>query len=369
MKAKGVADLLTANAEVRDFEGGDAIIIYPTSKGKELIIRMNELAEPIRNYIIELKAWDALTNLIDEKIIDKRHIVDAMYNSPVSFELHYAETEKQHLCPNASLLHLPFVFKESIVQLKLVNVHLDSSVFEGFENLLIKCIYLRYLELDSNEMEESVSERIIKYISEWALDKVKVLKIKNNKLNYTCCHSLTYSINIRIGRTQSLSEDADRKYQMMKNYGPFNSLTLSNCGLEDWFITDFCEILYKYNQTTLLRCDFSDNYFSDRSIQILADTIKSSRVISHLNISGWRLVSSIGLENFLSITKNNTTLIEIDYRRNPVRRRVYQRVFNFLKENKVIQILHMNLEEPEGFYLSKVDRYSAYLGSYRMNLF
>lgn len=365
MKAKGMADLLTAKAEIGDFEGSDVLRIFPTSKGKELIIRMNELAEPIRDYITELKAWEAVTNLVDEHIIDKRFVSNSLYISPVTFEMHYLFSEKHHLCPNDTLRFLPVMFKESIVQLKLINVHIDRSAFDGFESVLIKCIYLRYVELDNNEMEESVCERITRYISEWAIDKIKVLKIKNNKLNYNSCRSLSYSLNIRIGKTQSLSEEVDRKQH--KNYGSFNSLTLSNCGLEDWFISEFCEILYKYNQPTLMRCDFSDNFISDRSIQQMAEAIRSHRVISHLNIAGSRLVTASGLETFLSLSLTNDSLVELDYRKNPIRRRVYEKIFRFLKDNRVIQKIYVDLDE-EGFYISKSERYRKYLSSYRLDL-
>lgn len=361
VKAKAFADLLTSTSLLTKYQDYDVLKISPRSDGKDLILRMDELAEPIHDYIIEFKAWNALCSLIETEDIDMKNLSKSQFISPVRYELTHKKESSFVPMQEHTMIYLTSIFKESLVQLKLVNVQLNKSLYRSLEAMMIKCIYLRNVELDNNSMDESFSESVIKVISEWALDKLKILKIKNNKMNINCCRSINYYLKLRIS-----SADFDSKPQS-KSYGSFQSLTLSNCGLEDWYISEFCDLLRKYNQNSFLRCDFSNNPISERGLTLLANMIASSRAVSHLDISEWTLLTNTGLEMMLETIEESTSLVELRYLRNPVRRRVYEKVITFIRRNKVIQRIEMPLEA-ENFKLNDVDRFAKYLGRIRFSL-
>lgn len=363
MKAKGFADLLTATTVKTLYEETDILKIAPRSDGKALIIRLNELAEPILNYISEIKAFSAITHCIEEGIVSTDKSADALFVSPVRYQLEYnKEFDFTPLAPQ-SLNYLIILHRETLIQFRLTNVHIDQGLYDRFESVMIKCIHLKYIELDNNTMDEPLSERIIKVISEWALDKIKTLKIKNNRLNTNCCRTLTYYLNLRMG-----GGAAAGSILLNKTYGYFQTLVLSNCALEDSFISEFCDNLQHYSQEIFLNCDFSNNPLSDRGLQILANAIATKRAISHLNISEWKSLSNIAFEHFLDSIMNNNTLVEIDFRENPLRRRVYEKVLTYLKVNNVIQRISMDLDM-DGIELSEINRFSKYMGRYRFTLF
>lgn len=362
VKALAFADLLTSTSMITKYQDFDVLRIFPRSDNKELIIRMNELAEPIKDYIVEYKAWCSITSLIEDEVIDKENISKCLYISPVKYELiHNPQNSFVCMYPN-TMKYLTAAYKESLMQFRLINVKIDKSLYESLESMMIKCIYLRTIELDNNNMEELVSERVVKVISEWTLDKLKVLKIKNNKLNISCCRSINYYLKLRICKA-----DLESKAHSISYGPPFHALTLSNCGLEDWYISEFCDLMRKYNQKSYLRCDFSNNPISDRGLTLLADTIAVDRAVSHLDISDWKLLSNTGLEMMLDTIGENLTLVELKYLRNPVRRRVYERVMTFLRKNKVIQRIEMPLVI-EHFRLNDVDRFAKYVGRFRFEL-
>lgn len=69
---------------------------------------------------------------------------------------------------------------------------------------------------------------------------------------------------------------------------------------------------------SLLKLDISSNNITENGLTYLADLITQKRLISHLNISNSTMLSEDFLDSFLSILRENSSLLCINYSKNKI---------------------------------------------------
>ena len=363
LKAIGYVDLLTANATLEERNGTDYLKLYPRSDKKEMLIIMDELGESLRENIIEVRAFYNSNSLIDTRIITSACRSDITFGSPVKFSVQYRGKYADRPIPKWCIKYPGFKYFNSLMHIKLVSVNITANILADFQDLIIKCVSLKVLELDNNNMTDTVSHTVFRCVSEWAIDKVKTLCIRNNKLSIEICRNLLYYVGLRVCYVLEHNSAVDRRYV---SYGPLEMLAISNCGLQDSTIMDLKPVLVKYKQKTLLKLDISGNIFSDRGLGVLGDGIKRSRVISHLSIRDNKRLTVAGISEFLHDIRYNTSIQELDMR--GISGGVLSQVsLRFLRFNQAIHRLRLDFDQ-EDFLKLDYTVLSLQLGGYRFCL-
>ena len=95
---------------------------------------------------------------------------------------------------------------DTLIDISLVNVTIHEGMFEVIETTVIKCLSLRYLTLSNNNMEEQLSDKLMRCIGEWSVDKVKSLSIVNNKLSSFSIKNLCYYLSLRVNPDDQTSK-------------------------------------------------------------------------------------------------------------------------------------------------------------------
>lgn len=350
-------------------DGHKLLVLHPRNNNDSLLIVADKEGESLRLALIEIKSWIEFYNFCFDCTIDGKKAnqnYEALDNSldVEKFERAH-ETElrlgfklfmnKYTVPSDGYMTRLLALRGESLRELSLGFVTYSADGIHRLNELMTSLRSLERLHFEDNYMDDGDTQKILSGVfKSGMLRTLKTLRIIKNKLN----DDLAVQLFKELGIAKSVAGSA-----------PLEELVLSSCGLGDSSILGLDGIIASYCHSNCFKLDLSDNFVSENGLLMISEFISQYQVVGELIVANCRRLDpdKNSLKVLLEKLGLNRKLHTIDFSGNPIVKRSYKSVVNFLGNNKSIQQLRVSYNH-EYVMESRLSQFADILGVFRFYL-
>jgi len=323
----------------------------------------------IRLALIEIKSWIEFYQFYFDSSIDgkkQNHNYESLDNSADSDKLEREEESElklrfrlfmnKYTMPSDGYMSRLLTCRgEHLRELSLGFITFSSDGVHRLGELMNSAKHMEVLHFEDNFMDDGDMEKVLAGVfSSGMLATLKKLRVIKNKLN----DELAVQLFNELGAAKST-----------KASEPLEELVLSSCSLGDTSILGLDGIIGRYCHSNCFKLDLSDNLVSENGLLMISEFVSQYQVVGELAVANCRRLDpgKNSLKVLLEKLGFNRKLHTIDFSGNPIVKRSYRSLVNFLGNNKSIQQIRLsfNLELLLDMRLSQ---FANVLGVFRFNL-
>ena len=362
-KCRGYVALSSARVGIKLPEKdylSEHLTLYPRHDGNPLEIRLDENGEALRRTLLKVLSLLELQKMVLDSSINEgyKFVFGLMNENHEGFKEIRINVKALSPAVDGKLFRA-LSMKPVLRVLSLINIRFSSNGIARLGQLLVNLGQknpknnITKLELVNNGLEAYNSTRLFKVICDYNLGSVSHLTVSKNKVGDGIIIQVINSLANHMSKVRGTN---------------LVSLDLSESDLSDASVLALQSFFDNFTlRNQLISLSLSGNNVTENGLTYLADLITRKRVVGFLDISRCRMISDEFLGAFLSLIRDNRSLITVDYSHNLLQKKTIQNMLNFLYRNMYITDFRVSVD---GDMLRDMDleRFHTRLSCFRMRI-